>query len=160
MIRPATLNDGIALATIYNWYVENTVITFEEELVSGGDMAQRIVVADETRPWLVLEEEGHIIGYASAERWKSRCAYRQARETSVYFDREHRGKGYGRLLYEELIRELRKTSTHVLIAGIALPNESSVALHEKLGFVKVGQFSEVGLKFGRYVDVAYWQLTL
>ena len=160
MIRPATLKDGVALANIYNWYVENTVITFEEEPVSGGDMAQRIVVADETRPWLVLEEAGRVIGYASAERWKSRCAYRQSRETSVYFDREHRGRGYGRQLYEALINELRKTPIHVLIAGIALPNESSIAMHEKLGFVKVGQFSEVGLKFGRYIDVGYWQLTL
>mgnify|MGYP001122913864 CR=1 FL=1 len=160
MIRTAALADGPALAEIYNWYIANTVITFEEEQVCAGDMAQRIVVADETRPWLVLEDNSRIIGFACAERWKSRRAYRLARETSVYFDHEHRGMGYGRELYENLINALRQTPIHVLIAGIALPNEQSIALHENLGFEKVGQFREVGLKFGKRIDVGYWQLIL
>lgn len=160
MIREATMQDSPAIAEIYNWYIENSTITFEEESVEPGDMAQRMVVADQSRPWLVLEVEGEILGFACAALWRKRSAYRFARETSIYVHEQHFGKGYGRQLYEQLINELRKTSIHVLIAGIALPNDRSIELHEKLGFEKVGHFREVGKKFGKFLDVGYWQLVL
>ncbi len=159
-IRQATLQDGMAIARIYNWYIENSTITFEEQAVAGGDMAQRIVVADKTRPWLVMEEAGKIVGFACAARWKLRSAYRYARETSVYVDRDYIGQGRGVALYERLINELRQTKIHVLIAGIALPNDKSITLHEKLGFKKVGELQEVGYKFEKFLDVGYWQLML
>lgn len=160
MIRTASMKDSPAIAAIYNWYIENTTITFEEEVVEPGDMAQRMVVADQTQPWLVLEIDGEILGFACAAKWKQRSAYRFARETSIYVLEKEHGKGHGRALYEALIKELRETSIHVLIAGIALPNDRSIELHEKLGFEKVGEFREVGKKFGRFLDVGYWQLTL
>lgn len=160
MIREATMQDSPAIAAIYNWYIENSTITFEEEAVEPGDMAQRMVVADQSRPWLVLEIDGEILGFACAELWRQRSAYRFARETSIYVHEQHFGKGYGRQLYEQLINELRQTPIHVVIAGIALPNDRSIELHKKLGFEKVGQFSEVGKKFGEYLDVSYWQLIL
>lgn len=176
-IRLATLDDSMAIADIYNWYIENTTITFEEQRISAGDMAQRIAVTDQTRPWFVLvvddDEEitaelksagdGNrqgILGYACAVRWKDRSAYRYARETSIYLQPAIHGKGFGLGLYQHLIDALRSTDVHTLIAGIALPNEASIALHEKLGFKKVGEFEEVGKKFDNYLNVGYWQLML
>lgn len=160
MIRAATIEDSFAIATIYNWYIDNTYFTFEETQLSAKDMAERISRAEDLCPWLVMEEGEQIVGFACAIPWKSRDAYRYSRETSIYLQQEGLGKGRGTALYAALIDELRNTPIHVLIAGIAQPNEGSVALHEKLGFRKIGQFQEVGLKFDDYVDVAYWQLTL
>lgn len=164
MIRPATMDDGPAIAGIYNWYIENSTITFEEEPVDAGDIAQRVAVADATMPWLVLEEEAgegaRVLGYASAVRWNPRSAYRFTRETSIYLRRDCLGRGHGGRLYRHLIDAMRGSPVHVLVAGIALPNPDSVALHEKLGFRKVGQIGEVGYKFERYIDVGYWQLDL
>ena len=164
-IRSATFEDSVALASIYNWYIANSTITFEEEPVTAGDMAQRIAVTDNTRPWFVLETKDRngataIVGYAYAARWKDRSAYRFARETSIYLQPDQSGEGYGRMLYEHLIAALRKTDVHLLIAGIALPNPASIALHEKLGFEKAGELEEVGRKFDNYLNVGYWQLLL
>lgn len=159
-IRAATLDDSPRIAEIYNWYIENTTITFEEEIVEAGDMAQRIAVTDHTRPWFVVEDEGQILGYSYAARWKDRSAYRFARETAIYLAPDSYGEGLGNRLYQHLIDVLQETDVHTLIAGITLPNEASVALHEKLGFKKVGEFEEVGKKFDNYLNVGYWQLAL
>lgn len=165
-IRPATLDDSLDIAEIYNWYIQNTTITFEEEQVTAGDMAQRIAVADQTRPWFVLESteeeksDSRLLGYAYAARWKERSAYRYAREVSIYLVQDAQGEGFGLQLYETLIEALRSTDVHTLIAGITLPNDPSIALHEKLGFKKVGEFEEVGKKFDNYLNVGYWQLAL
>ena len=160
VIRPALAGDEIAIADIYNWYIANTVITFEEEPLGSQDMAARIFTDDDTCPWIVIELDGEVSGYAYAARWKPRSAYRNSRETSVYLRRDATGKGLGRRLYQHLINELRQTPIHLLIAGIALPNAASVALHESLGFSAVGQFGEVGRKFDKWVDVGYWQMQL
>lgn len=160
MVRRAKSTDAPAIAAIYNWYVAESVCTFEEEQLSIDEMEQRIAAADEDKPWIVLEEEGVLLGYAYATIWKSRAAYNRSREVTVYLHRDATGKGYGRFLYQHLIAELRKKPIHSLIASIALPNAASVALHEALGFKKVGEFSEVGYKFGEYVNVGYWQLIL
>ena len=103
---------------------------------------------------------GTALGYAYASKWKGRCAYRFAVETTVYLDAPAHGRGLGRRLYERLLAALRESGMHVAIGGIALPNPASIALHEKLGFRKVGQFEEVGFKLGRWVDVGYWQVML
>ena len=165
-IRPAILDDSLEIAEIYNWYIKNTTITFEESMVSAGDMAQRIAVSDATRPWLVLQHSSQdepgtqLVGYAYAARWKERSAYRFAREVSIYLVPEAQGEGLGLQLYQALIESLRTTDIHTLVAGITLPNDASVALHEKLGFHKVGEFEEVGKKFDNYLNVGYWQLSL
>ncbi|MCG8414609.1 MAG: N-acetyltransferase family protein [Pseudomonadales bacterium] len=161
-IRPATLEDSVPIAQIYNWYIENSVITFEEAAVSAGDMAQRIAVTDASRPWFVLEPDDSdgLLGYAYAMRWKERSAYRFSREVSIYLRQDVHGAGLGRQLYEHLIAALRETEVHTLIAGITLPNDASVALHEKLGFKRVGVFEEVGRKFDNYLNVGYWQLLI
>ena len=162
MIRDATPDDAAALARIYNHYVRDTTITFEETEVSEADMAARIAeVGAAGLPWLVAEDEaGSVLGHAYASKWKGRCAYRFAVETTVYLDGAAYGRGLGRQIYERLLARLRDAGMHVAIGGIAQPNEASIALHEKLGFRKVGQFEEVGFKLGRWVDVGYWQVML
>ncbi|MGH8085997.1 MAG: arsinothricin resistance N-acetyltransferase ArsN1 family B [Lysobacter sp.] len=162
MIRNATSADASALASIYNRYVLDTTVTFEESAVSETEMAARIAeVQGASLPWLVAEDDaGGVLGHAYASKWKGRCAYRFAVEITVYLDAAAHGRGLGRQLYERLLAVLRDAGMHVAIGGIALPNPASIALHEKLGFRKVGQFDEVGFKFGRWVDVGYWQVML
>lgn len=160
MLRHCTSSDAPAIARIYNFYIRETVITFEEEPVTADEMADRIEEVTALYPWLVWEEAGAIAGYAYATPWKSRAAYRHSVETTVYLDLEMAGNGIGTQLYKALLEELRQLSVHTVIGGAALPNAPSVALHEKLGFTKVAEFSEVGRKHGKWVDVAYWQLVL
>lgn len=160
MIREARANDVEAICRIYNHYITHTTITFEEQTVSSTEMAARIAEYTATLPWLVLEEEGDVLGYAYAGPWKGRSAYRHTVESSVYLDPAAVGRGLGAQLYEKLFAHLRHASIHAVIAGITLPNQASVALHEKLGFIKVGHFREVGWKFERWLDVGYWELML
>jgi L-amino acid N-acyltransferase YncA len=160
MIRPATTADAAAIAGIYNHYVLNTVITFEEEPISVSEMTERIKEVTAALPCLVVVEEGKLLGYAYANKGKSRCAYRYSVESTVYFDPAATGRGLGTQLYTALIAELKQRSLHGIIAGVALPNAASVALHEKLGFQKIGQFKEVGWKFNQWIDVGYWELLL
>jgi phosphinothricin acetyltransferase len=160
-IRAAVPGDADAICVIYNHYVSNTAISFEEEPVSPGEMAKRVAdVSAANLPWLVLHEGDTLAGYAYATKWRVRAAYRFAVESSVYLDPDYVGKGAGTMLYEALLAELLRRDLHLVIGGIAQPNEASVRLHERLGFQKVAHFSEVGLKFGRWVDVGYWQLKL
>lgn len=159
-IRDATAADAAGICEIYNWYVVNTIITFEEQPVSVAEMQRRIAGAGPLRPWVVLERAGRLLGYAYAGEWKARSAYRYAAETTVYVDQTCRGEGIGSRLYVELLCRVRETPLHTLMAGIALPNPHSVALHEKMGFVKVAHFRQTGWKFGQWIDVGYWELVL
>jgi phosphinothricin acetyltransferase len=160
MIRACRPADAAQICAIYNSYVLDTVITFEEEPVDEPEMARRIGAVTALLPWLVFEREGAIEGYAYATPWKARSAYRFAVESTVYVSRSSVRRGIGMRLYEALIAELRARGMHCVIGGIALPNPASVALHERLGFAKVAQFLEVGWKLGRRVDVGYWELML
>jgi len=160
MIRPATTADAAAVAEIYNHYILNTIVTFEEEAISAAEMAGRITEITAAHPWLVWADGERILGYAYAGKWKSRCSYRYSVESTVYLDQAATGRGLGRQLYGALLSELRKTNTHVVIGGVALPNAASVALHEKLGFQKIAHFREVGWKYEKWIDVGYWELVL
>jgi phosphinothricin acetyltransferase len=111
-------------------------------------------------PWLVAEMAGRTVGYALARPWKERSGYRFSVEVAVYVVPELAGRGVGTLLYSRLFEELAGRGVHAVIGGIALPNEASVALHEKFGMRKVAHFEQVGYKFGRWIDVGYWQRTL
>jgi phosphinothricin acetyltransferase len=157
-IRAASGADAARICTIYNHYVAATTVSFEENAVTADDMAGRIAdVQAAGLPWLVLAADGHIVGYAYATKWRVRSAYRHSVESSVYLDAGATGKGWGRLLYTALLDQLRAREVHRVIGGIALPNEASVGLHEALGFRKVAHFTEVGIKFGRWIDVGYWE---
>ena len=156
-IRAATAQDAPAVCAIYNHYVTNTIVTFEEQPVAAREMKARIDAVLERLPWLVLERDGGIAGYACASSWKARTGYRFAAESSIYLAPAEIGRGFGSALYESLLEALRARGIHCVIGGAALPNPASVALHEKLGFTKIAHFRESGYKFGRWIDVGYWQ---
>ncbi|WP_062130815.1 GNAT family N-acetyltransferase [Demequina aestuarii] len=159
MIRDATTADAAAIAALYNPYVRETVITFEYDEVSTEDMGSRIARVQELNlPWLVLEDEGSVIGFAYAAQYRPRAAYVHSVETTIYLAHGAGGRGLGRELYDALIARLRAGHAHSAISLIALPNDASVALHLATGWSEVGQLRDVGRKFDRWIDVAYYQL--
>ena len=123
-------------------------------------MGQRIDETIQSLPWLVWEQDKSLKGFCYASKWKGRCAYRHSVESTVYLRADSMGRGIGSQLYRALLDELRRRKFHTVIGGIALPNDASVALHEKFEFEKVAQLREVGNKFDRWTDVGYWQLLL
>ncbi len=160
MIRPVQQSDAPTLADIYNPFIRDTTITFEEEQVTAEEMAARIARVTATFPWIVWEEQGVVLGYAYGSTWRTRHAYRFAVETTVYLGPGGQGKGIGSKLYETLMVELKAQGFHSALGCLALPNEPSVRLHEKLGFQKVGHMKEAGWKFGAWVDVGFWERML
>jgi len=160
-IRQVDLADAASVATIYNHYIINSHATFEVEPIDEFEMRTRIDdFLSRNFPFFVCEDEDQMIGYAYGRQFRPRPAYKHAIETSVYTMNGHGGRGVGTILYDELIAEIRRRDFHTAIGGISLPNEASVRLHEKFGFQKVAHFREVGLKFGRWIDVGNWQLLL
>ncbi len=154
-------NDAQAICDIYNYYINHSVATFEEREVSVEEMRARVdAVEAQGLPWLVAKKDESILGYAYATQWKSRSAYRFCVEITVYIAQDNCSSGVGSALYKSLFDSLKQTKTRIAIACLSLPNESSVALHEKFGMQKVGHFTEVGFKFDRWVDIGYWQVTL
>ena len=161
MIRKVALTDSSAICDIYNYHVANTIVTFEEEPVGEAEIQKRIsAVTDKQYPWLVYEHEHTVVAYAYATEWRTRSAYRFSAESTIYVHRQFTGKGIGLKLYQSLVNEISKTNIRSLIGGISLPNNSSIALHEKLRFKKVAHFTEVGFKLNKWIDVGYWQLLL
>jgi L-amino acid N-acyltransferase YncA len=160
MIRKVLPEDADQICAIYNYHVVNTIVTFEEVPVAEKEMARRINDIALKFPWLVYEEDKMIAGYAYASAWRTRSAYRYAAETTVYIHEDFKNKQIGTALYKRLIEYMKNLSFHCLIGGIALPNNASIVLHEKLKFKKVAQFEQVGFKFNRWVDVGYWELIL
>lgn len=158
MIRVVKPSDAKAIVEIYNYYILNTVVTFEESALSIGEMQTRITAKDPNMPWMVYEIENQVIGYAYASNWKHRSAYNLSLESTIYLDPKASDKGFGTKLYGALIKQLEHQKFHAIIGGISLPNEASIRLHEKLGFKKVAHFKEVGFKFNKWVDVGYWEL--
>lgn len=158
VVRKAELNDAPVLCCIYNHYVEHTIVTFDLELKSEEVFRLEMEQIMKSYPYLVLVHNNVICGYACGNAWKIRKAYRQCVESSVYLEPGEKGRGYGKILYSALMAELKNSGIHSVIAGISMPNEESIRLHEKLGFEKIGHFREVGWKFGKWIDVAYWEL--
>jgi phosphinothricin acetyltransferase len=156
MIRFVTPSDPIAIAEIYNYYILNTTITFEVEPVSPEEIAGRIGKYSQIGPYLVYEDKGEVIGYAYVSRFRERKAYEHTVESTIYLRNGSGGKGVGFELYSELLSQV-SPKYHAITAGIALPNDASIRLHEKCGFKKIGRFSEVGRKFGKWIDVGFWQ---
>jgi L-amino acid N-acyltransferase YncA len=161
LIRSAEPGDAEALARIYNHYIAETVVTFETEEVSADEMVRRMEqIQSQSFPWLVVECESVVAGYAYASPWHARCAYRFSAEMAVYLDAAFAGQRLGSKLYQQVIEALAGGDIHTVIGGIALPNDASVALHEKFGFRKAAHYHEVGFKFDRWIDVGYWQRIL
>jgi phosphinothricin acetyltransferase len=155
-IRLATPDDAPAIAGIYRPIVEGTTISFEAIAPTEAEMRQRVTETLTVYPWLVLEDAGGVLAYAYGCRHRARAAYQWSVETSVYVDERHRGRGLGRRLYATLLELLAAQGFANAYAGIALPNPASVALHERIGFRRIGVFPRVGYKFGEWWDVGWW----
>ena len=160
-IRDAELRDAGAVADIYDHYVLNSHATFEVDTVGVEQMASRMHDSlTSGLPFLVAVADDEIRGYAVAQPYKTRAAYQHSVEISVYVRPQTIATGLGSSLYQKLFERLRRSGVHAVIAGISLPNDASIRLHEKFGMTKVAHFPEVGNKFGRWIDVGYWHLVL
>lgn len=160
-IREVSLNDAKVLSEIYNYYIEHTAITFETSPLSEKEMGERIKSLTESgQPYYVGELNGKVVGYYYMHQWNARCAYACTKEVTVYLDKDYTGQGLGSLLYNHMIERVDRNHVHVLLAGICIPNEGSVRLHEKFGFVQASHMKEVGKKFGEWRDVGHWTLLL
>lgn len=160
IIRPVKKDDAVALVAIYRPYVENTAITFEYEVPSVADFEQRIAKTVSKYPYLVAEEEGQILGYAYASTYYDRTAYDWSVELSVYLHPDARGKGIGTKLYDQLEAALERQGYLRFLACIALPNDASLALHQKRGYEQVAHFPKIGYKFEQWHDIVWLQKTL
>lgn len=160
MIRDVHIEDAHDIAAIYNYYIKNTTITFEELEIDAEEISNRIKSVTENFPWIVYEVDGRVVGYAYVSPFKSRSAYKNSVESSIYIDHEFRGRGVGTLLYKEIIRMCVFRNYHTILGITTYPNDKSVLLHQKFGFEKVAHYKEVGYKFNTWIDVAVWQLLL
>ena len=159
-VRAATADDAAAIATIYAPYVAGSIVSFETQPPDAAEVARRIADGGDLYPWLVACEDESVLGYAHADAFRSRAAYRFTVETSVYVaDGSHR-RGIGGLLYRALLPVLEAQGFAQAIAAITLPNEASVRLHEALGFRQVGTYERVGFKFREWRSVGLWQREL
>ena len=155
VIRTATKEDAVSLLKIYSYYVENTAISFEYATPSLDEFSKRISSTLEKYPYLVLEENGLIRGYAYAGAFHSRAAYSHCCEVTIYLDRDSKGNGYGKVLYEALEKALKKMGILNLYACIAdsevedeYLTKNSECFHRHMGYTKVGDFHKCGYKFG------------
>ena len=157
-VRPATTADAAAIAGIYAPYVLETVITFEETPPTASDFEARML-ATPRLPWLVAVRAGTVVGYCYASPHKTRASYRWSADISVHVAQSERGHGVGRLLYGELLPLVRSLGYVSVLAGITLPNDASVGIHEAFGLTPVGVYRNVGFKHNKWRDVGWWQLT-
>ena len=159
-IRPAREDDFAALSAITNFYIATTAIHFAYEPLAADELAATWRAHRDRFPWLVVEDGGAVAGYAKAGTWRERAAYAWTCELGLYLADGARGRGLGTALYRALIAEVARRGFRTAIAGIALPNDASVALHARLGFHPVGVVREAGFKHGRWHDVAFYQVPL
>ena len=160
LIRLATPEDAEKIAAIYAPFVESTPISFELEPPDAAEMRRRIVSTMERYPWLVCEKDNEILGYVYASQHRTRAAYQWSVDTAVYTRSDFRRSGLGRALYTSLLAVLPLQGFYNAYAGIALPNEASVGLHEAMDFDLIGIYRSVGYKMGRWHDVGWWQRAL
>jgi phosphinothricin acetyltransferase len=160
LIRPATGRDLAAINDIYNHYVLNSTCTYQEEPETLAAREQWLRAHDSAHPIVVLECHGQVVGWGSLSPYHSRCAYRRTVENSVYVHHEFHRRGIGSAILADLIARAQASDHHAIIAAIDGEQTGSVALHERFGFREVGHFKEVGLKFGRWLDVIYMELIL
>ncbi len=163
-IRTASPDDARELLDIYDYYVKETAITFEYETPSEDEFRGRIEKVLKKYPYIVIEQNGTILGYAYAGTFKDRDAYQWSVELSIYLNKDHRRAGLGRLLYEELERRLKAQGILNLYACIGYPDAedehltlNSVRFHEKMGYSMIGKFNKCGRKFGRWYSMVWME---
>ncbi|MGG7536443.1 GNAT family N-acetyltransferase [Rhizobium sp. NLR8a] len=161
LLRDATEADLPAIRDIYNHAVEHTTAIWNETLVDLENRREWLSARNGRGfPVIVADKSGQVAGYASYGDWRAFEGYRHTVEHSVYVEKDHRSAGIGEALMRELIARAAAANIHVMIAGIEADNTASIRLHEKLGFRIVGRFSEVGTKFGRWLDLTCMELRL
>ncbi|MDD9857952.1 MAG: GNAT family N-acetyltransferase [Gammaproteobacteria bacterium] len=161
VVRAAAVADAAAINRIYNHYVHHTAVTFDIEPWSTP--RRRAWIAQFTgnpHHALVAELDGAVAGFAFNHRFRDKAAYRHSTETTIYTAPENQARGIGTALYENLFERIEKTELHRAYAVIALPNPRSIALHRRFGFTRIGTLHQVGHKFGRYIDVAWFEKAL
>lgn len=147
--------DAAACLAIYAPFITDSAVSFETTPPSVSEFAERIARHSQTHAYLVAEDDGKVIGFAYGSPHRERAAYRWTAETSIYVDPAHHGRGVGTKLYEQLLDLLRAQGIRMALAGATLPNDASIALHRRCGFIQVGVLPSVGWKFGRWHDVAW-----
>jgi phosphinothricin acetyltransferase len=161
IIRDLKPEDIPRITEIYNYYVQHTIVTFDEEPLSVQSMTQKAENIQKRYPYLVVEDDvGTVVGYGYGSQFRPKPAYRFTVETTIYFDHACTGKGYGTRLYSELLMQLRERGYRIALGVLSLPNPASVRLHEKLGFIQAGHLKHVGRKFDQWIDTGYWHLDL
>ena len=159
-VRSATVDDAERCAEIYAPFVTDSWISFESNPPDAAEMGKRIKTALQSYAWLVAEIEGIVVGYAYGSQHRSREAYQTSCDVAVYVDPRFAGQGVGRLLYQSLFLQLKARNLHASFAGIALPNDASIGLHQSTGFTSIGVYREVGRKLGAWRDVQWFQRLL
>ena len=159
-VRDGVASDAEGCRAIYAPFVTETWVSFEEEVPSVREMRRRIEGYGESHGFVVAEIDGAIAGYAYGSPHRLREAYRYSCDVAIYIDPVHAGEGVGRAIYDTFLPRLAERGMHAAFAGIALPNDASIALHEAAGFTKIGVYREVGFKFGEWRDVGWWQKVL
>jgi phosphinothricin acetyltransferase len=158
IVRDFELRDVSAANALTNHFIEHTTIHFGADRASDEAFEAYWREGRARHPWLVGELDGRFAGYCKASAWRARAAYARTAETGIYVEPHARGRGVGTSMYRSLLDRLRADGFRTIVAGIALPNEASVRLHEAVGFTKVGVFREAGFKLGAWIDVGFWQL--
>lgn len=160
IIRLASVGDAEQILNIYSPYIEKTAISFEYVVPTREEMETRIRNVSQKNPWIVLEEDNEILGYAYASKHRERSAYRWSVDVSIYIKDGCHGKGYGKALYTSLLTILKHQGYYNAYAGIGLPNEKSIGIHEYFGFKNIAHYNKVGYKFGKWHDTGWWELSL
>ena len=152
-IRTANISDLIGITDIYNEVILNSNATFDTEIKSIEQQKKWYTDHGPQNPIIIAEENRQIVGWASLSKYSTRCAYSDTAELSVYVKKEKQGKGIGKKLMENIVKEGEKVGLHAIISRITDGNKISVQLHENVGFKKIGIMKEVGFKFGKRLDV-------
>jgi L-amino acid N-acyltransferase YncA len=156
-IRPARADDFASVAAITNHYITTTAIHFAYEPVSEAELVAMWERYGDRHPWLVVDDDNGVLGYAKSGVWRERAAYKWTCEVGLYIADFARGRGLGRALYDALLTECQRRGFRSAVAGITLPNDASIALHEQCGFQRVGTFADAGWKNGAWHAVEFWQ---
>jgi len=160
LIRNYKQTDLTEIVEILNYYVKNDVCIFQVEPYSFEEIESKFKSILPTYPIFVEEQNGKVVAFAYGARWRDKPAYEKSVETTIYVHPDYKNSGIGEPLYRKLIETLTQMEFHLLVAGMTMPNPDSQRLHEKLGFEKVGEFKDAGMKFGQWHNVGFWQMIL
>ncbi len=160
MIRNYHPKDLQSIVDILNYYVKNDVCIFQVEPYSFEEIESKFKSILPAYPFFVQEYNDKVVAFAYGAQWRDKPAYAQSVETTIYVHPDYKHSGIGEPLYQKLIDKLTEMEFHLLVAGMTMPNPGSQRLHEKLGFEKVGEFKDAGMKFRQWHNVGFWQMVL